>query len=582
MNYWEQEQKFWEDCERAIEERNSTRLEELLQEQKLQNEKFKLNNYLREAVEKNDLDEVKFLIDFGLSPNIKIEKENFKKTILTIALENKNMDMANLLVENGANVNEYYEYNKKLDKTCPLMIAIESKDLEAIKFLLDNGATPSKAHSYKRNDSMFKCNTYAFEKALKVFESDLEIVKLLVEADGEVATNEENLRFAMRNKQFAIADYLIENGASENVYNEELLFIAARDGDIKVVRDLIENKGVDVNTPRTVETSQDLEELESAAITIAAWEGQLEMVELLLDYGANGRAKSHIESVSSGCFYEETTIDAPLRYAYQQNNLDVVKYLEEECIADIRNVNGFDEEIACWNKALDTLQYQYSIDFLDLLERGEGDAAREMLFRQNGESEEVYDIRDTIQIDVNVRDENREGLTPLHFAIRNNDLETARLLVEFGADTNMSAWPSDETLLIYAIAEMSGHTFDEEPKNISLDIIKFLVEECKIDVNKENDWGYNPLGESAILNNRELMDYLVEQGANIKDAYKNTNKAYETFCQKNDIHNEEDLENSCDEAKKEVMSIRNSINTLKEYAKEKGIEIEETKIEIDV
>jgi ankyrin repeat protein len=46
--------------------------------------------------------------------------------------------------------------------------------------------------------------------------------------------------------------------------------------------------------------------------------------------------------------------------------------------------------------------------------------------------------------------------------------------------------------------------------------VKYLVEELKADVNSKDDKGYTPLHGAALMNSKELIDYLVSKGADVK------------------------------------------------------------------
>ncbi|MFC1842117.1 ankyrin repeat domain-containing protein [Candidatus Dependentiae bacterium] len=101
------------------------------------------------TVQKNDLNGAKYLLENGASLNIKGKLVSFNKrersfTALEMAIENKNTEMANLLIKNSTNTN--YECENKQNS---LMIAVSKDQPELVEILLKNGAKPKNKNSYK-------------------------------------------------------------------------------------------------------------------------------------------------------------------------------------------------------------------------------------------------------------------------------------------------------------------------------------------------------------------------------------------------------------------------------------------------
>lgn len=98
---------------------------------------------------------------------------------------------------------------------------------------------------------------------------------------------------------------------------------------------------------------------------------------------------------------------------------------------------------------------------------------------------------------------NREflNLPIIYEAIQKGNLEMVKILIENGADLNITYSIIIDTLLII-----------NNSKN-RFKMIKLLVENGA-DVNAVNKEGYTPLMVAYLFNNKEIIDYLIKKGAN--------------------------------------------------------------------
>lgn len=109
---------------------------------------------------------------------------------------------------------------------------------------------------------------------------------------------------------------------------------------------------------------------------------------------------------------------------------------------------------------------------------------------------------------------NRIGATPLLMAARVPDLELMRLLLARGADPELKT-KDNTTLLIVASGYgwQAGESPEAKPGAL-LDAVKLALE-LGGDVNEANDRGYTPLHCSVIRESNELIQFLVDRGANL-------------------------------------------------------------------
>ena len=85
-----------------------------------------------DAVEQNDYDRVKLLLDIGVSPDV---DDEYGDPSISMATKKQHIDIVKLLVERGADVDQ-----KDVLQETALMHAVWKKSPELVKFLLEAGA----------------------------------------------------------------------------------------------------------------------------------------------------------------------------------------------------------------------------------------------------------------------------------------------------------------------------------------------------------------------------------------------------------------------------------------------------------
>ena len=160
------------------------------------------------------------------------------------------------------------------------------------------------------------------------------------------------------------------------------------------------------------------------------------------------------------------------------------------------------------------------------------------------ESDDVEYIKGRVEMfgkqpnDINLKNQfnrrNNDGETPLHLAIIHRNIEMCELLIEGGADVNVTDGDGG-TPLHYATKR--GHTVQLPTAIIQVliavdtEIVKLLIN-AGADVNKEDD-GYTALHFATDMGHTEIVKLLINAGAdvNIKDgpAYGRTPLHYATY-----------------------------------------------------
>ncbi len=221
--------------------------DKMVQADNRDNSNVKTSTDIFRAVRNKDISSVQKFINSGINLNA-IDTNN--ETVLTIAVKIPNSyNIVKLLLDNGANVEGYYDPTKDGDDT-PLYWSVVVKDNhEVVKLLINAGA----------DANVFAQGNNVLQRAVSRYYSE----------DGDFI--------------FDNIKVLVENGAdvnSEDFYGYSLLMLAAMNDDLKFAKLLIKN-GANIN-----HTSYEGEGMDNALL-LATQEGNIEIVKLLLNNGAD-------------------------------------------------------------------------------------------------------------------------------------------------------------------------------------------------------------------------------------------------------------------------------------------------------
>ncbi len=442
---------------------------------------------IADAAMNNDYDAVFSLIEQGVDVN---EPQKDGQTALHWAVVANETGFVRELIAAGADVNAQ---NRAF--ATPLMLAAINGNPQVIELLLDNGADPNERVTLT-NDTvlMLAARTGVPESVELLLNYGAEV------NDWETWSNTTALMWAASEGHEEVVSLLIDHGAeidAKSLYQPKdniatysgfqgtaprerlpyeqgpmpwasgemtALVFAARDGHFPVVRKLVE-AGADVNA---------LAADGQTALTLSINNGHFDVSYYLVDQGADVNV-------------QDAQGFSALYYAVEARNMEVAP--------------GFP-----WVATEDPLPLMRR-----LLEAG---------------------ADPNLRINAVTRARMHEGTplvlfaTALTRAAFSGDIETTRLLLEYGADPHIKSVQNESALSLAAGSGfIMGYHF-WRPISERLEVIKLLVEEHGLDVNNYDNYGLTPLMMAANLGDVEVIKYLIEKGARLDDhdlGTKNTN-----------------------------------------------------------
>jgi len=152
-----------------------------------------------------------------------------------------------------------------------------------------------------------------------------------------------------------------------------------------------------------------------------------------------------------------------------------------------------------------------------------------------GNIEAVIALGGKQKLDLNQKD--KEGNSPLHYAAFYRKIECSGILKELGTDLSLKNNEGQTAIDVYnkkyASTELHWWTELDDLKKVSS-----LVLENKVNINAQDSDGRTPLQIAAIHGNKEILKFLLLQGADPKIADKEGKNAY-SYAKEN--YNDESL-----------------------------------------
>ncbi|MBI4471774.1 MAG: ankyrin repeat domain-containing protein, partial [Acidobacteria bacterium] len=387
------------------------------------------------------------------------------------------LESARLLIQAGANV----KAATRLGDYTPLFLAAKNGNAAMIELLVTTGSevdTPNKAGT----TALMLAAASGRADAVKVLLDNGANINATDTVNGQTA-----LMFAAAVNASPTIKLLAERGADLNAVSKVLM---PRDPNEK--RD-------GINPNRRTMQGPWLGGL--TALHFAAREGQFDAVRELVAGGADVNVVAATDKMS------------PITTAIINGHFDIGKFLlDNGANPNLANTGGLTPLFAAidqgwaartWYPAASSEQQKTThLELMKaLLERGANPNARmgpKLWFRTfHG---------DWVDPD---------GATAFWRAAQANDIPAMRMLVAAGADPHIPTAHGCSPLQVAA-----GFGYQPQTSNFAPDArpaaVKYLVEETGADVNSKDDKGYTPLHGAALMNSKDLINYLVARGANIK------------------------------------------------------------------
>ena len=472
--------------------------------------------------EKDNMDILKFMVDNGADYKFKfflaigsndvksvkkmLKTENVNQTVseikltpLMLACEYGNMEIIQLLIDKGAEVNQIDASGKSA-----IVYTISSDKLEIARYLIDKGAELN----------LFYDGISPLIKA--IIEEKWEFAELFIEKGANVNAFQTitPMDVTLFKQNYDFADYLIEKGADINLkgdHGNTALYNAAKEGDLESVNFLL-NKGAKADIKNSYGYSP---------LAIASYNGDLQIVNILINKGADINSTDEegnkpIHHAASGGNLEivkmlhkrganindisKSKHNTPLIYSCKIGNFYIANYL-------IRNGADVNVQDYQGNTALFFASYGYKITEDDYSENKKMYIEKAKYGESgNALSNSYLDVMISLLekgADPNIS--NNLGQIPLHAAINDVNLEGMKILLEKGSkintkDNNLS------TCLTFAII---GN---------QVNALKLLLEEGA-DVNARDANGVTALHIAAYKGYYDCVKLLLEYNAdpNIED-----------------------------------------------------------------
>jgi uncharacterized protein len=427
-------------------------------------------------------------------------------------------------------------------------------DRAAVRSLLQQGTDVNVVNA------MLPDGTTALHWAVRA--DDVETTEMLIRARANVAAADRYgvtpLLLASLNANADIVEKLIRAGADPNSANpdgETALMTAARTGSVAAVKILLDH-GATVDAKEGVRGQ--------TALMWTVVESHPEVVRLLHQRGANINATSSVfvpppiradrpgQAAGAGITRQKAQSAqqgkmTPLLYAARDGNLEMVRLLMQ-LGADVKltDANGTSPlVIALINGHVSTAKFLLengadpkaadgygratlftAVDLRNLGRRGRAETTEllnlieELLVRgadPNAQTTGVVPVRGWQQLDGSWV--NFTGQTPFLRAALSGDVTVMRLLLKYKADPNLATAGGTTPLMAAAgINWVANRTFTHSPQE-SLEAVRLCME-LGNDVNAVNSMGFTAMHGAANRGSNDIIRFLAEKGAKLdpKDA----------------------------------------------------------------
>ncbi|MDG7052918.1 MAG: ankyrin repeat domain-containing protein, partial [Wolbachia endosymbiont of Alcedoecus sp.] len=520
----------------------------------LKQTQLNLDKELLIAVEEEDLGKVKDNIRRGANVNA---QSRLGWASVFWAIQKNNLNIVKLLVNNGADINA-----KDNESWIPLHWAAQLSSLDVVKYIVERGANVNALTADGRTplDLAVQRNYVNIINFLKKAQLDLDKELLTAVQDGDLNkveglanqgaglnTKGSNdwtlLHFAAFSNKFDIVKFLLDKNANikaKDVYGNTPLHVAAQyDSKLEIVKFLLDKNASGIN---------DVNNNSSTPLHLAIQGNKPSTVKLLLNKGANINAKDKDGKTPLGLAVQEgytdivqiieqvqSDLDKELLTAVQNGDLNKVKSL----ISRSANVNTRDKY--SWTP-LHWAAYKGHLEVAEFLVKKGADinaadkgpyGKKSIHVAAENNSKDIIEF--FLSEGVSINDTDKQGYTPLHYAAWRGRLEVAKFLIEEYANSifkydNGSTLPCNAPLKnhlhvtkcfignrnILEIRDNSGRVpLHCAASNGKLDMVKYFIDEEKVDVNIKDNGYWTPLHWASWGGHLDVAKYLVDKRANI-------------------------------------------------------------------
>lgn len=431
---------------------------------------------LQIAIEKNNLSLVKLLIRNNADVNV-VAKNN--ETVLIFTIKNGYFDLFKILLDAGAEVNPVnlpplflavekncYKMTERLierganvntiyNNQTPLIIAVKKENIKIVKLLIRNKA-----------DINVKSTTAKAALLAAIRKSNLVIFKILVNAIADLNSPDLlPLHLAILQDNYVFTEYLISSGANVNSLGKkrQTPLHTAVFNESKIIINLLLKNDADVNV---------FDDDNLSPLKIAVIKGNKEIVELLIDK-AKSTVKASLKSLLKIAWNNSTfkIFELLLNVGLEVYPLAAGKIVPPLHMAVLKNnFETFDRLI---NDGADINDLFWEKTPLDIAVRRGYKEMTALLVKNKA--------------NVNLKN----GKSILVVAVKKDNFELMRILVDAGADVN------------------SGAPLNQAIENNNYEIVKYLVTNGA-NVNASGEWGITPLEHAVKRGYKKIVELLIE------------------------------------------------------------------------
>ncbi|MFA5293580.1 MAG: ankyrin repeat domain-containing protein [Phycisphaerae bacterium] len=429
-----------------------------------------VNKYepLWKAVEAGDSTAVRVLVEHGAQ----MEAEGMNhSTPLHLAAKNGNREIVEYLIARGADINRFNDS----DET-PLVLALENGHLKVTELLINKGAEVNlevtrNPLDYARKNGYIEIAKLIEEKGgasrneiMKIFDAikygTIEQLQQILNEHPNFVNSMEDSRTtpiiaAVRKGKVEKVKLLIEKGAQLNLADKDgmaPIHHAAEKGEKEIIEILVKN-GADIN----LESDED----ECTALGFAISKRHKEAVEVLLNNGANINYQNNYPAYT------------PLHFAVKSDNNDIVQFLISKG-ADTNRTNSLGEtplhyakseamkqililnggiNLSDLTKAIKDKNCEKISEFLKRSPCLANSGLYETSLEKAIKTDDIEIVKMFLDAGADVNIKNGNGRYPLEESLEYDvkDANIAMLLIDKGANINVSEWYSQKTPLHTAI-----------------------------------------------------------------------------------------------------------------------------------